>query len=281
VLRADGVLETDTSFTKLVSAHVPGLKDGTYRLSLTYNAGEAALVDDSLYVDAKDDKTAPTVERFTPGTASYYAEQVDLSLTFSEPVDASLLSDQSFILWESDSLPLMVDRRMDGPFTVDLTPSRMLPGKAYRLDIAENEVADLSGNQLGDSILSYSFSTLDRDSLGSLSGRVAVLLPDRVSAPVVMSLERVGKSEVFHLTAEKPPEAPGQIQDTTRTFRAFSIVLPPGQYLLSGFVDQNRDGKRNLGGVDPYELAETLADFPDTVSVRARFETSGILFEID
>jgi hypothetical protein len=57
------------------------------------------------------------------------------------------------------------------------------------------------------------------------------------------------------------------------------VDLPGGKYLMSGFIDSDLDGERDNGSIHPFRLAETAASYPDTISVRPRFETTGITFE--
>ena len=59
----------------------------------------------------------------------------------------------------------------------------------------------------------------------------------------------------------------------------FNFSLPRGKYLISGFIDKNRNGFYDSGSIIPLKLAETFAMGKDTVRVRARFETTGLIFE--
>ena len=91
------------------------------------------------------------------------------------------------------------------------------------------------------------------------------MLADRSEAPVRLSFQRVGRKQSFAAA----------VQDGR-----FAIDLPAGEYLLSGFVDTDNSGRRDLGTIIPFSTAETQAHYTDTISVRARFETTGIEFTI-
>ena len=117
---------------------------------------------------------------------------------------------------------------------------------------------------MGDSLISYNFSILDTDSLGAISGRVVVDLPDKSNLPIKLFFNKTGSKDSFKLNIDS---------------EEFKIDVPAGKYLLSGFIDSDLNGEKGNGTIFPFRLAETMAFYPDTISVRARFETSEILFE--
>ena len=101
------------------------------------------------------------------------------------------------------------------------------------------------------------------DSLGSVSGRVS-FGPGVDSAGTTHLLFRpVTGSVVF----EKVPEG-----------ESFNYSLPPGKYFLSGFLDNNNNGRHDFGNLYPFAFAEKATIHPDTIRVRARFETADIEF---
>ncbi len=142
-------------------------------------------------------------------------------------------------------------------------PSELKEGTSYILSVTEFEIADMAGNLLGDSLRAYPFSTLDSDSLGSISGEVVVEIAGQQNSPTVLQFARVGDQQVFDVSVSE---------------RKFRVDVPAGKYLLSGFVDSDLDGQKGNGSIYPFHLAETSATYADTISVRARFETAGIQF---
>jgi hypothetical protein len=127
--------------------------------------------------------------------------------------------------------------------------------------VAEFEVADRAGNLLGDSVTSFTFGTLDTDSLGTIAGTVSIRLRDKAGDPAGLILREGSNRFVDTRTVKE---------------REFTVSVPGGKYLLSGFVDSDKDGKRSDGSLRPYRMAETSSVHPDTIAVRARFETTGI-----
>jgi len=280
---AVGFLEADTTVTQLITAVFTNLEGGLYCWVLVYDSSKPPIVRDSLTFEKREDKTAPTIVRFQPGTRSYYADRVDMRLTLSEPIDRSLFSPETFFLRENDSLMVPLKAVDSGPFSIQLIPERLLPGKRYRLDVAEFDLVDLAGNSVGDSILTYQFSTLDQDSLGSISGTVAIGLPERSNAPVVLVFEEAGKKvESYRTVVRGPVSTPGAGPQLPQGgARPYSVELPAGRYLLSAFVDEDNDGFPSHGQLYPYRRSETQAILNDTIAVRARFETAGIDLVID
>ena len=90
-----------------------------------------------------------------------------------------------------------------------------------------------------------------------------VLVPGRTNDEVLLTFAQVGSNQEYELPVSG---------------RNFSIELPAGKYVLSGFVDSNGNGEKDAGSVQPFEFSESRAVLADTVAVRARFETAGIEF---
>jgi hypothetical protein len=201
-----------------------------------------------------------------PGGKPVFAERAEIALVFSEPIDTARLTDQTFLLWTDENLPVAMEQLWRDPFHLEFAPAELEAGESYRLVVTEFDIVDRAGNLMGDSAAEYRFRLLDDDSLGSVTGRVEIRLPGRAADPAVLSFVKTENNQLFEL-----PVAGQQ----------FEIDLPAGAYLLTGFVDSNGNGQRDLGSLFPFAYAETLARYPDTVNVRARFETAGVDFRID
>jgi len=241
---------------------------GTYELQLTYDSQKAPVVYPGLERRDFEDDTQPTILRTSVDKSiPVLLKDFELEVTFSEALDTTLLTEQSLAVIETEgeqSLP--VTWSWSDPLHLMLTPSGLEAGRDYRLDITEFELADGSGNVLGDSLRSYAFSITDEDDLGSISGEVRVLVAGREDDPTVITAENVDTRAVYRETFSPGP---------------FHFKLPGGKYILSGFVDSDADGISDLGRLDPFEYAETKALHADTIAVRSRFETAGIEFIID
>ena len=144
-----------------------------------------------------------------------------------------------------------------------MTPESLLTGGRYKLSITEFELADNAGNRLGDSLRVHYFNVIDSDSLGSISGETIVSITGKENDFVFLTFQKIG----------------GRAFDLTTSAGSFNIELPGGRYLLSGFIDSDNDSVKSVGSVSPYKLGETMSVYPDTISVRTRFETAEIQFE--
>lgn len=264
VLIAKSFLESDTARTSVLNCHFDSLREGTYDLELTYDISKPTIYYRSIEVKPVEDKNPPTVVSFYPNTSPKFVDEIQIQAVFSEPLDTTRITDGTFILQEKPDTQVPVGREWQDAFHLLLHPTQLKEGMSYTLAITEFEIADIAGNVLGDSLREYSFSSLDSDSLGSISGETVIQIAGERDRPVVLSFKRVGTKQIFHL----PVSA-----------RKFAIDVPSGKYLLSGFIDSDLDGKKGNGSIYPFRLAETSASFQDTVSVRARFETAGVYFE--
>jgi hypothetical protein len=273
-LQCQAVFETGPELTEVLTLYLPDLVENAYRLTLYYRADAAPLIRDSVMVKLPKDDVPPAVAVFLPGNKPMFVEQVRMALTFSEPVKADKLTDQTLMLWEGDRR-IGCTAVWDDVFRVALTPQRLEAGKKYRLDVAEFDIRDFADNALGDSLLSFPFATLDEDSVGSISGQVLINLPGKESQIAILAFDETATKRRFTLNV------PAAGSTTLAGRRDFEMKIPPGKYLLSGFLDQDGDGRVTPGALSPLRLAETQINYPDTIAVRARFETAGtqIVFE--
>ena len=255
--------ESDESGATELIAWCGELADGTYKVSVTYDTTHAPITYDAMTVVALEDKVAPKIVRWMPGEKPVLPGEVNMSLVFSEPLDTSKITDQTFMLWTSDGREVPVGTRWSDVFHMALAPESLLVPGNYRLAVTEFDIIDRAGNLFGDSLTEYPIKVLDVDSMGSISGNIVVDLPEDTGVPAVLSFKSItGRSDLTK-TAEG---------------NQFKVEVPAGKYLLSGFLDRNGNGVRDEGSLFPFTLSETEASYPDTISVRARFETAGIEF---
>ncbi len=263
VFPCNSLLESDEDSASVLNGYFGLLRDGIYNLELTYDISKPSLRYRNVEVSSVKDINAPTVVRFNPGNVPQFMDQVEIQAVFSEPLDTTKMSEGTFELWESADTKVSLSREWLDAFHLLLHPALLKEGARYRLAVTEFEVADLAGNILGDSLREYPFTILASDSLGSASGEVVIDITGEEDSPVVLSFRQLGTQQVFHSGASG---------------REFKMDLPRGKYLLSGFVDSDLDGTKGNGSIYPFRLAETSASYPDTIAVRARFETTGIRF---
>lgn len=246
-----------------MTCYFGGLPTGSYELEVGYSQSKPPLRWENIKIDSVVDKTPPVIVDVTPGPTPVFLDTVRLRFTFSEPLDTAKITPQTFVL--SDGMQqIPVTLEWQDVFHLQLHPADLSEGASYTVGVTEFDIADYSGNLLGDSLRTFTFTIIDSDSLGSVSGEVVVTLPGKQGSPARLTFQKVGSSQTFPVTT---------------TGHSFHIEVPAGKYLLSGFLDEDLDGKKGAGSIFPYAFAETFARYPDTISVRARFETTGIRFE--
>ncbi len=239
------------------------LNEGVYVLELTYDEDAAPLQFDSLRVKIREDKTPPAVV-FVPDFRPQFLEDLNMKASFSEPLDSAKLTDATFQLFDETGNKLPLSWSWSDPLHMTFTSDDIRSGGRYQLKMTEFEIADVAGNTLGDSLREYPVTTLDPDSTGTVSGVVNIRLPERQQSPVVLSFRKIADLQTFDLPVDG---------------RSFKIELPAGRYLAGGFIDVDSNGVRDPGSAVPYLLSESVMAHPDTIAVRARFETAGIVFE--
>lgn len=264
VFPCNSFLESDEDNAAVLNCYFGLLSEGMYNLELTYDISRPSIHYRNVEAKPVEDMNAPTVARFYPGNVPQFVDQVEIQAVFSEPLDTTKISVGTFNLWEDPDTRVTLSRQWRDAFHLLLHPVELKEGATYRLAVTEFEITDLAGNVLGDSLREYPFSILASDSLGSVSGEVVIDIAGKENSPVVLSFRHPGGRQILDLPVSG---------------REFKVDLPGGNYLLSGFVDSDLDGQKGNGAIYPFRLAETSAAYPDTISVRPRFETTGIRFE--
>ncbi len=265
-LPALAVKETHIEESSTITGWFGPLDTGTYNLTLTYEADLPPLTYSELQVPTAEDKSPPTIEQFSPRPQQYFFQDLDPSAVFSEPIETTNFSDETITLWDNDTdEQLSLSWKWQDAFHLDNSSDDIDAGRNYRFTITEFEIVDRGGNVLGDSLRSYEFSVLDDDSLGSISGEVNVEIEGKATDPVIVTFRETATGLQY-------------VQEVGA--RSFVLAVPAGDYLLSGFVDSDGDGELSPGTIYPFTFSETQATHPDTIKVRARFETAGVEFII-
>lgn len=184
-----------------------------------------------------------------------------MKIFFSEPPEKKSL-ESNFILKDENDQLIKGEFFWESDVVFTFMPDSLLSSTTtYKVKL--EEVYDLSNNPLSDSLFEMSFTTLNKDTLGSVSGEVKVLR-DEETGNIVVVLMKINSDEVRY---EKFLEKPGEF--------LFEMVLP-GKYLAGIFIDKDKDKKHDMGEVFPYIPAEKYTVFPDTIPVRSRWETEKV-----
>ncbi len=183
----------------------------------------------------------------------------DISITFSEPMDTSGFVN---LIAFSDTSDTPIDFQYNWLFSnmISLSPE-FEEDRTYYLTYDERLITDVAGNPLGDSLMEYAYVTASPDSFGQIIGQIAN-----------------GPGEEIIVLAE--PQRDGKIiWEQASPYGEFYIDrLLAGTYKLRAFFDRNNNGEFDGGMIRPFTFAEPIALYPDTVNVRARWETDiGVL----
>ncbi len=245
-----------------------GIAKGRYKLQI--DADVFSKPDDSSHliespefdIELLPDENPPKIDSISHSAITVYPSQNTIEIGFSEPCLIVESDDTlAFLIMRQDSSLHEISSEWKDEFRLNIQLSELGWDESCTITILERFITDLSGNPLGDSITTYKFRTYNEDSLGSISGEVKTDSSiDGNSTPYIIFTKITGQ----------------EILRTAVDGRAFNYSMPPGKYFLKGFLDRNNNGKHDLGSLIPFEYSETTAFYPDTIRVRARFETSGI-----
>lgn len=253
-------MEARESATDLLHFVLDTIPSGTVRIELVIDTLSDTLRLDSVQLPSfREDATPPVVHSFWPDDRRTRLGVPEIGLTFSEPLNRGLFTDTTFLLRRAMDTSVSLRQDWVSEFHLRLGPSRQLEPGAYELAVRLDEIMDRSGNRSPDTLRVFTLSVLSEDSLGSLSGSLE-LQGDSAAHPVLLTASDItGKTEY-----------------TTEVIgNDYRMELPAGKYRLSVWHDRDRDGGRDDGRFVPFELAEPRTMAPDTITVRARFETAG------
>ncbi len=261
------LVQSGEQYASLFTAFFPYLKDNLYyiifRKSDELNTVDLVLKDFPL--TRKIDKESPKIISFWPDSLTQLTNDFDIVVTFSEPIDTTRLTSETFSLYQDSLTRVEISPKQINVFQLSFKSDKLQYGKNYQFRIVEFEIADSQGNLLGDSLISFPITIANRDSLGTMSGEVIVNTLDKEDDKIILVAENYETKEKYILNLYK---------------NKFLNELLPGKYKLTAFIDSDGNGKRTLGKAFPYSLSETFAVYPDTVKVRPRFEVAEIKFEL-
>ncbi len=248
----------------------PLIQESEYRLTFDLLALHDGLPDSLRFLIA-DIKIPVFTDRLAPelldSDPPHNGENISVDhifqLLLSEPTDTTTFTQAVRLTsCNEDTLPLRVSR-ID-PFLYELRFEGILAyGCQHLLTIDEKLIRDGAGNVMGDSSTVIAFTTIGRDTLGSLSGKLVFNHPDDSLYPVMIEFKPApdGVADQAYLSAGE---------------REFRKEFFPGYYTISAYLDKNSDEKYDDGSIIPYRLAEPFTTVTDTFRVRTRFETTGL-----
>lgn len=267
ILYGTGIIINDNQYTSELVFYVPDITEGNYFVKLYYSDDAQPAIFEKCTIKPSLDKINPTIIHVSPSETNIFPEDLMPKISFSEPIDTSKITAETFSFWNKDSSD-KVEIGISWPnlLNVLIIPKKVNDGSKYLLKMTEFEIGDLSGNLIGDSLREYNFQTIDNDSLGEISGRINIKLAQKAEEDIILEFIAISTQKKYYLSADD---------------EIFKIKVPSGNYLLRGFVDNNKNRVFDKGSVNPYTYSETSNFYLDTIRVRARFETSDIDFIIE
>ncbi|MCI0531160.1 MAG: Ig-like domain-containing protein [candidate division Zixibacteria bacterium] len=210
------------------------------------------------------DIAKPTLKLHSPKRNQKGLElDTEIKLYFSEMMNPELEGTR-VILEDSSGTQVQTQVSWNSPTELGIDPVRQLaPNMSYNFDITTGRLFDMSGNGLIDSTLNFSFETLDSGQLGSLSGSV-MFKKEKFLGNIQLQLKSLDYGQTYGLTLS----GPGEFE--------FKNLLP-GQYSLEGWVDFDNNGIYSSGNLNPFTPAEPFAVDSDTILIRPRWGTEGVI----
>lgn len=194
--------------------------------------------------------------------AKNVALQPAINLLFSEAMD-TLSFEQHFRLADSGNVRQSGDFHWCNPADVTFTPQQQLESNMpYITRLPVDSVFDEFANPLADSIIEIRFTTLNLDTLSSLSG-------------VIVDKKEHGTGQ-FYLTAHNTTSKNIHYETTVDSAGPYLFRgIFPGIYLINGFRDEDNNGSYSHGQVFPFKPAERFLFYPDSVKIRSRWPNEG------
>jgi len=215
----------------------------------------------------KIDTIPPSIFSTSPKNGEYAIPlDAEIKFFFNEPMDLKSVEDHFFL---KDSSEVRVGGDMKW---VDFVMFIFIPSDSfqssffYQAGLEGDEVFDLAGNRMADSLFKIVFNTVNPDTLGQISGRIKISSNDLYqSGQIIVVATGVGGglSKVYR-----------NILKSVGPYR-FNNLLP-GKYTLGAFMDFNENGKLDFGNPFPFVRSEPQIFYADTITVRSRWETEGI-----
>ena len=211
----------------------------------------------------KPDTSKPMLASAAPPNGARDIEPgMVIQLNFSEAIQIPEVT-ESIMLMQLDSIVVPYQYFWQDGNSLVLRPEGQLESTTnYKIRANTSGWTDLAGNAFSDSSLALSFSTVDVNSFGSITGKIqtadSLILTDLVISCL---------TEKQSLIRYVKPATGGLFQ--------LSDLLP-GKYQIMIWADQNGNTVWNSGKLLPFECAEPCRFYPEWINVRARWETAEV-----
>jgi hypothetical protein len=254
IFRVYPIFGNDKTLVIDCSGRVAGHK---YKLVASKIESVYSIVSDSLsqiFTAGAVDTLGPEITQVIPGQSTTpLARGFDISLGFSESINPRYTDSMATI---KDTLGAMIplNIRMGFPNQLIIIP-QMKDAEVYIVTINEKSIVDMQGKTMGDSVVTFSFTTASDDTLGQISGKIANAPGDNI------------------LIAAQPIKGDTVYSKMTGSGAFKFDRLFPATYYISAYWDINQNNQYDPGQGHPFRFAEPIAVYADSVEVRARWET--------
>ncbi len=217
------------------------------------------------FINKADTSAARLIKYFPDHKSKNIFEDFPLRFAFNHPVYDTALTGQIKVASTAGNISGYWSK--PNPKVWSFTPDHPWTfGDTIKVSLDSLAIQDIWGKsvQVQDSL--FTFSVISESELGSISGLSRSVWES--DNHIILRLRQLGgkklvRSSVFIAGSE------------------FHFPwLPEGKYLIDGFWDKNRNGQADTGKLWPYTPAEWIFSHPDTVSVRKRWETAGIILTL-
>lgn len=212
---------------------------------------------------ALSDSLRPTIVKTVPAdSSSAVMRNSPIELYFSEAMNRASFENHFEV--SSPSEPAVTGSLIwETPAFVRFVPGATLQSRTnYLVTVQLDSVFDLFGNAAGDSTFKLHFTTLNVDTLSSISGTVVDPDPTGQGAIYLQASQTQKDGQKYQVEIQ----APGPY--------LFSDILP-GLYLIKGFRDRDGNGAYSFGSAFPFVPAERFVVYPDSIKVRSRWPNEG------
>ncbi len=194
-----------------------------------------------------------------PEDGRLHAGMMEIELLFDKRMSPP--GDSAIVLTAGEEDTLQFEVSPVDRFRILVKPLEMPESGILRVDLYGIGLRDVAGNALMDSLKTLRFGYLPADSLGVISGVAGTKLG---RMPLHLRLISFSRRD---LTQEQVLEGPGSFE--------YSHV-PAGNWRLEGWGDADLDGKWSSGRPTPFKPSDPYVISPDTIFVRARWESAGV-----
>ncbi len=185
---------------------------------------------------------------------------------FNQPVDGQQIKN-NYRLQNKTGKPVPGQWRIKNLYHIEYHPNKPLkPDQTYQSILNLKGLKSYFGKTTKDSVSSHVFTIISQKELGEISGTIQPAIS--LNHPLILNVRSVrGKRFYKSLTIRKK--------------HSFKFdYLPEGSYKIDGFIDLNENGKLDHGSLLPFKFCEPFEFMQDTIKVRKRWETSGVIFTL-